>query len=146
MKRVFTQPIAVTADVIAGGTIGSAVVYVAPEDMTIIGFQLTVKMLTTTPIANDGWCDIDFELSPISEIAVAFGYGFVHGMCWWNTTPAGVGIEGGELFIMFPDGKGITLKEGEAVNLPWSGRNDTAATIRMTCDGCLYLVKGGATK
>ena len=146
MKRIFTQPIAVTADVIAGGDTGSSVVYVAEEDMTLVAFQLTVKHLSTTPIGNDGWVDIDFELSPVSNIAVAFGYAFVHGMAWWNTTPAAVGVEGGEIFIAFPDGLGITLKEGEAVNLPWSGRNTTAATVRMTCDGCLYLVKGGATR
>ena len=142
MTRVFTQPIAVTADVIAGGDTGSSVVYVAQEDMTIIGFQLTTKMLSTTPIGNDGFVDIDFELSPVTNIAVAFGYGFVHAMAAWNTTPAFGYATNGVVTVMFPDGKGITLKEGESVNLPWSGRNSSAATVRMTCDGTIYLIKG----
>ena len=146
MKRVFTQPYAVTADVPNGGDTGSAIIYTAPEDMVLIGFQMSTKMLSTTPIGNDGFADIDFQLSNIGNIAVAYGHSWIHCMAWWNTTPASVGIEASEMVVMFPEGYGITLKEGEVLNLPWSGRNTSAATIRLTCDGTLFLVKGSVKK
>ena len=146
MKRVFIHGHCETLDCVANDTTGlNKVIYVAQEDVILIGSCLSGKMVATGAIANDGFIDIDMFLA---TQPAACTYGIINGIhvtAWWNTTPAGVGMNGNNSTVMFPEGYGIPLKEGEVLYLNMEARNDSAGTVRMTCDLGFFIVKGKVT-
>jgi len=145
MKRVFMSGWCETLSCAPNDTTGlNRVIYVAQEDVILIGCQLSGKMVATGAITNDGFLDIDMF---IATQPAACTYGIIagiHAHAWWNTTPACCGVQGNNSTVMFPAGYGIPLKEGEVLYLNMEARNDTAGLIRMTCDLGLFIVKGKA--
>ncbi len=146
MKRVFMGGHCETMDCLANLTTGgNFVIFVAQEDVILIGSVMSGKMIATGAIANDGFIDMDMFIATQPEACTYGIINAIHTTAWWNTTPAGVGFNGNNSTVMFPKDHGITLKEGEVLYLNMQARNDTAGMIRMTCDLGFFYVKGKAT-
>lgn len=144
-NRVFSKPLFKTQSAIPGGAADyeelAADTWQAEEDVTIIGLILRVSMELIN--ANDGplYFQGQISQSPLfdKEGVVASVSGF-----WdWNTAPA-FGIHNQrEVSIMFPEGKGMPLREGNNLNLHMSWRvGYTSGTTSFVAKSEVFYVKG----
>ena len=145
VKRIFTLGYAETVDALAGVTTEKAqTLIVAEEDIIILGYQASCKCPVGGFIANDGESDIDWILTTSGLTVGAGVVAFFNAHVVWNTVPAAITVSFPDLFNMFPQEKGISMKEGEVLQLTAAGHNNSAATVRHTVDGVIYYIKGTA--
>ena len=145
VKTLHTPNVEITG---SGGTETSPVTfhqYFKPdEDVTIIGVSLHMDPAYNNYIANDGV----FKLH--AHVAVSYDtvdhwfqeLAYAMGMQVWNTAPASVWMQYDHTVMMFPEGTGLHLKEGEVVGLATHGENDSAGTVASSASAYIYYVKG----
>lgn len=144
MERIFSVQVTSSVEAPAAGIIAinrQEVLY-AEEDITVIGLQLSSKMLSTTPMGNDGFIDWDIAITPRDNVAQDGALCLLNGNAWWNTVPASIGISANPITTMFPKGHGFTMKEGESLAICWGGYNEQVAIVRLTCDGTIFYIRG----
>ncbi|MBA7711254.1 hypothetical protein ES703_120209 [subsurface metagenome] len=118
--------------------------FIAEEDIVVVGAQLHVDPTAGHEIANDGDAYLHVHLTQYGLSAIGWRNELLYalGHQHWNTTPAGVSYLYAAPNIMFPEGAGISLKEGESFELWAHGNNLSAAEVQMGCSATLFYVKG----
>jgi hypothetical protein len=114
--------------------------FLAEEDIVVVGSKL--GCFCNVPNENDGlgqfYCELSQNGIPekpgMINQAMAFDY--------WNTSPAGVQTSPETNVIMFPEGRGVSLREGESIYLHAHGYGKTAGDCSFIMNAILFYVKG----
>ena len=123
-------------------------VFIAEEDMTLIGATLYGKVGSDWAKANAGSGETMAALSTFGTVFLHDGIILsVHGV--WSV---GGAMHIGQFWashqaMMFPEGKGVIIKEEGKIYLHGYMSEfdlETGQTLSMDCGGVLYLVKGAA--
>lgn len=145
MKRVFTKGLAYTWTIPTATAIlvDFQPVYVAEEDIIIIGWEFSVhKPVGDQLMANDGVVDFEAELEFQTPWLAPGNVAFAGCFQRWNTAPAFGYSNSMQASQMLPQGCGISMREGEAIEVHFYGVNTTSADCRATVDARIYYIKG----
>lgn len=116
--------------------------YLAEEDITVIGWVLKTEAAFANPLAGVGNVNIYAYLCS----GYVQGTGYVNVLDSVQATmeqnAVNVVQEFKHSYVMFPDGQGISLKEGEHLELNCTGNNSTAAIVGASFWATMYYVKG----
>lgn len=118
--------------------------FICEENIVVVGAQLHCEAAAGSEIANDGDAYLHVHLTQYGLSTEGWRNELlsVMGHQNWNTAPASVQHEYQNEQIMFPEGYGLSLKEGEPFELWAHGNNTSAAEVQIGCSATLFYVKG----
>ena len=113
----------------------------AQEPVHIIGFELSSWTRDETLIGNDGFAMSTGYLTPQKDKYIDGALGLCQAHQDWNT-----GFSASHppyhVVVMFPEGYGVPLKEGESIVLQTIFGNTTSAPVGFIHHAHIYYVKG----
>lgn len=146
MKRVFTKHLGGNATVSTGDLSWTSelLAWTSQENLTIIGAHLAVELVGGSE--NDGFQKLEMELSFSSTIGMDVAFLSAGSSFYWNTTPAFGAVVAGNQVVMFPEGYGLSMKEGETLFLTAKDVAFPSASVAFfKVNAHIYYVKGSAT-
>ena len=149
-KRVRSDLLTFSADPAAAASeaVIGADIFIAPDDIRIIGLHMGAEVLALANGWDSGKCNIAMYLSRVAqwmhEMSLMHVMAIVQ--CYEATVGAGVtetvlGPAYTEQEQMFPEGYGIDLDEGETLNLNAVYANSMANPHRVTGWAIIYYVE-----
>lgn len=144
MKRVFTKHMGFSEGFAAAACGWGAMIetWQAQEDITILGFELAVWARDEQLIGNDGYASCAAYLLPVPSQYTDGILGMAIAHQDWNSVPAFGSFGCATRVVMFPDGYGATIREGESISLQSVFTNTSAATVGFNLRAVMYYVKG----
>ncbi len=147
MKRLFTKWLGGEVSMSATGVLewlNEVMQFTSQEDLSVLGAQLAIEV--KTPSENDNYQKLECELSFSSTPHMDISFLTAGSSAWWNTAPPGIDADHDNVVVMFPEGYGLTMKEGETVFLnAQTIAVPSAGTSTWIISAHLYYVKGKAT-
>lgn len=135
------------ATFIAGYNEIQVVEWVSPDDYTLIGFELTAHVDPETNM-DSGRIAMDAEITRTSSFGTQGVIGRSEARLECRTAVIGAGTtetvsgrQRAENIVMFPDGHGIDIDEGETINLLTWSQNSMANSHFAYAQAILYLVE-----
>ena len=143
-KRIFTKVFTNTLGAPTGDTAYNAFEswLVQYEAIEVIGVQASVW--SVAPSENDGFATCDVEVSQVGVIAQEGAILSVHAGEGWNTTPAGICREQGQLAVTFPGGFAVPVKEEGYIYINGKTVGKSAGASTFDYEVVVYYTKKGS--
>ena len=137
-KRVYTHHLSGNIETASAATVSEKNVssFVAQEDVLVIGWVLEA----CHPIMNQNDGESLFDLALVENDVNLIDR--IDGCLEvWNTAPAFGQSPHLSHVVMFPEGYGIHLSEGESISMDISIHGKSAGTSYGEAGGCIYYVR-----
>ena len=140
MRRVFVQSLETSLLQLAVDTpweVGDS--YTAQEDLIIVALEGHIHVYMESD--NDGVGESSMEVTMDGTVRKQKLMKLSSGEGWEATGARGFEYAGDKV-IVFPDGMGISMREGETIYLLKDGRGKSAGTTSFSIHASVFYVKG----